>query len=120
MRPVIHWIERSRQRGLARSTLAVALALFMTFAAASPSSAFDINDVGGYSADGVNIRTGPDTSYTSIGLGYSTQSTCLYYTVTGGYVNGNNNWGYHLNTTTGVGPGYSSILYLYWYAGSPC
>ncbi len=68
----------------------------------------------------MNIRTGPATSYTSLGLGYTSHSNCVYFVVDGESINGNIAWVYHQNTTTGVGPGYSSSWWVFWYADQPC
>jgi uncharacterized protein YraI len=69
-------------------------------------------DKGGYSADGVNIRTGPTTGYTSVGLGYSSQYACHYFSVEGETINGYRLWSYHQNLSTSV-TGYSTWAYMY-------
>jgi hypothetical protein len=64
-----------------------------------------------YTADAVNIRQGPWTSYTSNGLGYPGQGACEFSEVSGETVNGNPYWLYHENLTTFV-QGYSTEAYL--------
>jgi len=104
-----------RVRALA---LAIILAATLALTLAGPVNA---GDLGGYNFDGVNIRTGPATSYTSIGLGYTPHSLCYYFTVDGENINGNVAWWYHTNLTTGVGPGYSSSWYVFrWAPLQPC
>lgn len=75
---------------------------------------------GGYGYDGVNIRTGAATSYTSIGLGYIPDGLCLFYLLQGETINGESWWGNHTNGTTGVGPGFSNMFYLYYSPGVSC
>lgn len=66
---------------------------------------------GQYYYDGVNIRTGPATSYTSVGLGYYGQELCAYYSVQGESINGNVYWWYHHKLYTNI-TGYSNSSYL--------
>lgn len=68
---------------------------------------------GGYTADGVNIRTDPFLSATVIGLGYTPHRACLHFFDTGDTVNGSPRWWHHFNMTTGVGPGWSHESYLF-------
>lgn len=100
--------------------LPVLMSLALLCSSGTAAFAFPINRVGAYNSEGVNIRTGPGTSYTSLGLGYTSHSLCAYAFVSGENVNGNHGWIYHLNTTTGVGPGYSSSWYLGWFTDQPC
>jgi hypothetical protein len=64
-----------------------------------------------YHFDGVNIRTGPATWYTSVGLAYDLQEACEWAVVIGENINGNDRWIYHTNDVTSV-TGYSSNNYL--------
>ncbi len=100
--------------------LLVALVLcFGSIAVASvtgASSAFAITgDEGGYSGNGVNIRTGPNTSYTILGEGYVGQVACIWGYVYGQNINGNSLWVSHDDFSTGVGPGYASDYYMFQY-----
>lgn len=66
---------------------------------------------GDYTADGVNIRTGPGTAYTSLGLGYIGQGACVYFDTMGECLPGSCLWRYHTNQTTSV-TGYSWRPYV--------
>lgn len=68
---------------------------------------------GDYFYNAVNIRTGPATSYTSLGLGYPGDGICSYFSAQGEAVNpGNSIWYYHVNGRTSV-TGYSYGDYIY-------
>ena len=71
------------------------------------SSVANAGNPGDYVADGVNIRTGPGTSYTSIGLGYIGQGACVYFDTQGE----GGLWRYHTNATTSK-TGYSWRYYV--------
>jgi uncharacterized protein YraI len=70
---------------------------------------------GGYSGNGVNIRTGPSTGYTIIGEGYEGQLACIWGYVDGQEINGTPIWVDHDDFSTGVGPGYATDYYMYQY-----
>lgn len=55
--------------------LLVAVSAFVLLVAASGIA--QAGNLGDYTADGVNIRNGPGTSYTSLGLGYVGQQACV-------------------------------------------
>lgn len=90
--------------------MAISAVVTGVFAGAGPAAA-QYGYLGDYTASGVNIRTGPNTSYTSVGLGYPGQATCLFYRVTGQSINGDPYWWYHHNMATNV-QGYSAEVYL--------
>jgi hypothetical protein len=98
----------------------VAVLLLVIFTAAEAPHAL-AGDLGGYTADGVNIRTGPHLSDTVVGLGYSNQNFCGYFSVQGdtppGW--GISTWTYHENLSTTV-TGYSFNGYLIFYSGQTC
>jgi uncharacterized protein YraI len=68
----------------------------------------DSNRSASFTGSGVNIRTGPDTSCTSIGLGYPGQSVTAHCTQA--FV-GANIWIYLTDNTTGK-TGWSDFHYL--------
>src|SRR5690349_16371074 len=90
------------------AVLACLLATPLTAALSQDASA---NLNGDYIANGVNIRTGPGTSYTSLGLGYVGQGACTFFSADGETINGNNQWYYHTNETTTV-TGYSHSSFI--------
>jgi len=98
----------SRGRADARPwrLLTIVLSVMLVVGITQPA---DAGEMGGYMAEGVNIRTGPATWYTSIGLGYTSHAACIWNYVNGpeGYL-----WANHTNLTTGVGPGYSASVYI--------
>lgn len=99
---------RTTHRSVGGATL---IALMLTFVLSIPAVAA----IGDYVADGVNIRSGPDYSYTVLGLGYIGQGACVYYDT---YTNGVR-WRYHTNLMTSV-TGYSYGPYVEvtdWYTG---
>ncbi len=55
----------------------------------SGSEVANAGDLALYHYDGVNIRTGPATSYTSLGLGYDLQEGCTWAYAQGESINGN-------------------------------
>lgn len=70
------------------------------------------NQPGGFTASGVNIRTGPDTSCTAIGSGFPGQSvTARCYTTSGGYF-----WIYLTDNSTGK-TGWSRSDFVTWSGG---
>jgi hypothetical protein len=75
---------------------------------------------GGFTGNSVNIRTGPHTSCTSRGLGYTTHTVTYHCYAFGDTVNGWTTWTYLTDNTTGV-KGWSSDYYLKNGGGSyPC
>ena len=94
-----------------RTLLAGIATIMLTFGVALGTQAYQ-GFKGGYGYEGVNIRTGPYLSSTSIGLGYSSHSTCMHYYDTGDYVNGSPWWWHHTNTTTNT-TGWSHEDYLW-------
>ncbi|MFL6113410.1 MAG: SH3 domain-containing protein [Catenulispora sp.] len=74
------------------------------------------NQPAAFTASGVNIRTGPDTSCTAIGSGFPGQSvTARCYTFSAGYY-----WIYLTDNTTGK-TGWSRVDFLTWSGGiGPC
>lgn len=97
-----------------RARVFSALMTFGLVLALVASPALAQGNYGGYLYDGVNIRTGPATSYTSIGLGYEGHVVCLFYLVQGEPIEGMAWWANHTNLTTGVGPGYSNFYYMFY------
>jgi|GEM_PF-3649778 uncharacterized protein YraI len=81
----------------------------------SPANAQITGSEGGYSGNGVNIRTGPSTGYTIIGEGYEGQLACIWGYVDGQEINGTPIWVDHDDFSTGVGPGYATDYYMYQY-----
>lgn len=71
-----------------------------------------------YNANGVNIRTGPATTYTSLGLGYMGQGACVDFQTQGESINGDSAWDHHTNNTTLV-TGYSANWFIANFAGAP-
>jgi len=88
--------------------LALAIAVPSSLLASAGALA---NMHGDYTANGVNIRTGPGTGYISLGLGYTGQLTCTYYETDGQLINGSVQWFYHQNETTTV-TGYSHSSFI--------
>lgn len=79
-----------------------------------------VGDLGGYTADGVNIRQYPNTSSTSHGLGYTSHEACVVFYEEGETVNGSPWWAWHGNLTTSV-EGYSWSGYVfYWVPEETC
>lgn len=102
-----HPVPSSRAGGrVLRAAVAATAVASAVQLSASPANAIS-GYQGDYWADGVNIRSGPSTSYTALGQGYVGKGACIFYTVSGQTVNGNSFWAYHGNFTTGV-IGYSS------------
>lgn len=108
-------LRRENPHGISRSMAAAFAALLFTVALSGIARA---NELGFYTADGVNIRTGPHVTDTSLGLGYSSQQMCEYFTVSGDTINSNPYWAYHENLSTTV-TGYSSWEYLGIYGPPP-
>jgi hypothetical protein len=80
---------------------------------ASPAScgwhpANNDNQPGQFTADGVNIRNGDDTSCAALGLGYTSHSVTIHCQT--------RSWVYITDNTTGV-TGWSSIQFLTWGVG---
>lgn len=70
--------------------------------------------LGDYVTAGVNIRTGPNTSRTIVGLGYPGQQLCLTAIVRGERVNGSRYWGQHINLSTPKsGYSHASLIGVY-------
>ncbi len=90
--------------------LAVLLSVYLCTGTANAS----VGSLGGYGANGVNIRTCANTSCTAVGAGYPGQQACLFYYVVGQTINGNRYWWFHENFSTQV-KGYSSAAYLSYY-----
>src|SRR6478735_5609077 len=78
-----------------------ALVVATAMIAASPAVASVSSD---YDTSGVNLRSGPRTGYTSLGLGYPGQGATIYCETASG-------WARHKNKTTGV-TGYSKRSYF--------
>jgi hypothetical protein len=77
-------------------------------------------DLGNYKGSGVKIRTGPSSSYTSVGLGYPGNGVCADFYTSGQNVGGDTTWAHHRNLSTGK-IGYSADYYLTWNIyPSPC
>jgi SH3-like domain-containing protein len=87
-------------------------------AAVSPAVSCTHNPTAGsgqasrFLGEGVNIRTGPSTSCTSLGLGYEDQKVTLYC------VNSSYTWVYLKDDATGV-KGWVSASLAAWYGGAP-
>src|SRR4051794_5683661 len=77
-----------------------ALVVATAMIAASPAVASVSSD---YDTSGVNIRSGPGTGYTSLGLGYPGQGATIYCQT--------GSWARHKNKTTGV-TGYTLRSYF--------
>ena len=92
-----------------RPLVAILLAIALVAAVGGSAAAYDL---GYFGYDGVNIRTGPYLTATSIGLGYVGQDTCQYWIVEGDYANGNPYWWYHHRSSPATNPGYSHVAYL--------
>ncbi len=101
-----------------KSRLHVAAALATALALLGSNSA-TAGYAGGYSGDGVRIRTQPRNNATIVGLGYRSHSACLWYWTTGDPVNGNYAWWNHTNFSTGKS-GFSSAEYMYYYTNIYC
>lgn len=85
----------------------------------APASAAWAGQAGDYTGNGVHIRAGAGTSYASLGVGYPGQRLCIWATVRGQSVGGENRWARHSNTATGV-LGYSSYTQIGYYPGTLC
>lgn len=75
--------------------------------------------LGGYTTNGVYIRSGPSTSYGAYGAGYRSQSACIYYLVNGQTINGDPYWDNNKDLSTGV-RGDSADAYMYSSPGHSC
>ncbi len=86
------------RRGALLTALGAAVALSVP---AAGTATAQVGDLGDYEADGVHLRSGPAPSYTSVGLGYRGQRTCMFH-----YEQGPSGsmhvWWYNANWTTSV------------------
>lgn len=93
-----------------------AIALTLALAGSTPASAYN---AGGYTGDGVRIRTQPRLTATVLGLGYRSHVTCMFFATQGDRVNNDPWWWYHQNLNTGV-TGYSHNQYMFLYSNVFC
>lgn len=105
-----------------RPRLALVAVLSMAIVIAGVASRASAYEQGSYTADGVNIRSGPYLSGTSVyGLGYEVHQTCMYFSAEGDTPPGWawSTWTYHRNMNTSV-EGWSYNGYLVFYPQLSC
>jgi hypothetical protein len=94
-------------RRLVLATLAAIVVLVGLAGAAGANSWYDY-----FTAEGVNIRTGAATWFTSIGLGYTSHTDCRHYwQLDGEEINGLRIWNNHTDLTTNK-TGFSHTSYM--------